>query len=63
MVSYCFIFPIERILVEMEKLLEGPYRIKALQLLLESGLYQFLPSLLKDRETLAKTDSVANWRP
>ncbi len=45
---------VERILVEMEKLLEGPNRMKALQLLLASNLYQFLPSLLKDRETLQK---------
>ena len=45
---------IERILVEMEKLIEGPYRVKALQLLLESGLYQFLPSLLNDRGILEK---------
>ena len=45
---------VERILVEMEKLIEGPYRIKALQLLLESGLYQFLPSLINDRGTLQK---------
>ena len=45
---------VERILVEMEKLLEGPNRMKALHLLLASNLYQFLPSLLKDRETLQK---------
>ncbi len=45
---------IERILVEMEKLLGGPYRVNALQLLLESGLYQFLPSLFNDKATLEK---------
>ncbi len=45
---------IERILVETEKLLEGPYRVNALQLLLESGLYQFLPSLFNDKATLEK---------
>lgn len=45
---------VERILMEMEKLMEGPYCVKAVQLLLESGLYQFLPSLLTDREVLEK---------
>ena len=45
---------IERILVEMEKLIEGSYRVNALQLLVESGLYQFLPSLLKDGRILEK---------
>ena len=45
---------VERILVEMEKLMEGTYRVKALQLLLESGLYQFLPSLINERKTLEK---------
>lgn len=45
---------IERILVEMEKLMEGPHRVKALQLLLESGLYQFLPSIMNDIKILEK---------
>jgi tRNA nucleotidyltransferase (CCA-adding enzyme) len=45
---------IERILMEFEKLLAGPYRIKALKLLLESGLYQYLPCLHNQEETLKK---------
>jgi tRNA nucleotidyltransferase (CCA-adding enzyme) len=45
---------IERILVEMEKMLAGRYRVNALQLLLESELYQFLPSLFNDKATLEK---------
>ena len=45
---------VERILMEMEKLMEGPYRVQAFQLLLESSLYQFLSSLMNDREVLEK---------
>lgn len=45
---------IERVLVEIEKLMDGPYRENALQLLLESGLYQYLPSLMNNRDILEK---------
>lgn len=45
---------VERILVEFEKLLGGPYRVKALKLLIESDLYQYLPGLYNQKETLEK---------
>lgn len=50
---------VERILMEMEKLMEGPYRVKAFQLLLESGLYQFLPSFMNNKEVLEKLLSLS----
>lgn len=45
---------VERILVEFEKLLAGDNRIKALSLLLDSGLYQFLPQFAGQKEKLEK---------
>lgn len=45
---------IERILVEFEKLVAGPYRVQALQLLVKSGLFHYLPGLHNQQETLEK---------
>ncbi|MFJ7745963.1 CCA tRNA nucleotidyltransferase [Peribacillus sp. NPDC097295] len=45
---------VERILVEFEKLLAGDNRIKALNLLLESGLYQYLPQFAGQKGNLEK---------
>ena len=45
---------VERILVEFEKLLAGDNRIKALNLLLESGLYQYLPQFDGQKDNLEK---------
>ncbi|MFD4817147.1 CCA tRNA nucleotidyltransferase [Peribacillus butanolivorans] len=45
---------IERILIEFEKLLAGAYKTRALSLLLESGLYQYLPRFSNQKENLEK---------
>ncbi|MGE7764775.1 CCA tRNA nucleotidyltransferase [Peribacillus sp. NPDC096540] len=45
---------IERILIEFEKLLAGAYKTRALSLLLESGLYQYLPQFSNQKENLEK---------
>lgn len=45
---------VERILVEFEKLLEGPNRVKALKLLIKSELYEYLPAFQKQKEWLEK---------
>ncbi|MDQ0883407.1 CCA tRNA nucleotidyltransferase [Peribacillus sp. V2I11] len=43
---------VERILVEFEKLVSGPNRIRAFSLLLESGLYQYLPQFSSKKDHL-----------
>ena len=43
---------VERIMAEMAKMLEGPYKTEAFKILLRSGLYKFLPSLFNKREVL-----------
>lgn len=43
---------VERILVEFEKLAAGSNKIKAFSLLLESGLYQYLPLFSRKKEHL-----------
>ncbi|MGJ3194517.1 CCA tRNA nucleotidyltransferase [Peribacillus frigoritolerans] len=43
---------VERILVEFEKLAAGPNKIKAFSLLLESGLYQYLPLFSSKKDHL-----------
>ncbi|KWW11323.1 hypothetical protein AS888_01975 [Peribacillus simplex] len=43
---------VERILVEFEKLMAGTYKKRAIALLLESGLYQYLPKLSDKKDHL-----------
>lgn len=43
---------VERILVEFEKLVAGSNKIRALSLLLESGLYQYLPQFSSKKDHL-----------
>ncbi|MDM5222203.1 CCA tRNA nucleotidyltransferase [Peribacillus sp. NJ11] len=45
---------VERILVEFEKLLAGSNKLRALSLLLESGLYRYLPQFSSKKEHLSK---------
>lgn len=45
---------VERIAAEMTKILNGAYKQKALQLVMESGLFSYLPSILNDRNVLCK---------
>lgn len=37
---------------EMVKMLDGPHKAEAFQILLKSGLYQYLPSLFSERDVL-----------
>ncbi|GIN92013.1 CCA-adding enzyme [Siminovitchia terrae] len=43
---------VERIMSEMAKILDGPYKTDAFLILLKSGLYQYLPSLFNERDVL-----------
>lgn len=43
---------VERVTMEMEKLLGGTYKAEAFSLLLESGLYQYLPSIFTEENLL-----------
>ncbi|MFJ7754106.1 CCA tRNA nucleotidyltransferase [Peribacillus muralis] len=45
---------VERILVEFEKLMDGTNKKRAISLLLESGLYQYLPRLSDKKDHLRK---------
>jgi tRNA nucleotidyltransferase (CCA-adding enzyme) len=48
---------VERITVEFEKLLQGPYSQEALLLLVETGLYKYMPGLEQKRKQLEKLAS------
>lgn len=43
---------VERVMSEMVKMLDGPHKAEAFQILLKSGLYQYLPSLFSERDVL-----------
>ncbi|MDQ0213672.1 tRNA nucleotidyltransferase (CCA-adding enzyme) [Oikeobacillus pervagus] len=43
---------VERKLNEFEKLLDGPFKHRGLQLIVQTGLYRFLPGLLYEKEAL-----------
>lgn len=43
---------VERIMVEMVKLLEGSYKKEAFHILLDTGLYRYLPSIFNERDVI-----------